>query len=804
MNMKKIFKYSALMALCSAFVGLTGCGQEELGTDPYGDGVTLAAFAPDPVMRGGELRLLGSNLQNVSEIRLQGGVSVTEYEVVETGKHSEIRFTVPLEGPEPGKITIVDKDGNEYSSLSSLTFTEPMEIASFAPAEALSGDVITITGEYLNIVQEVIFGGDVRATEFVSQSRHELKVKLPANAVSGYVQVGDVNELEDGQTIPNIIYSKEELAVGDPTVVTAKKTTYKSGDVITVTGEHLDMIQTIDLAGASGVGFACGEDATAITFNLPASATDGEITLTSFAGKTFSAGEIETVTVADLGIASMAKDGRYKAGGSVEITGSDLDLVTKLEFNNAEASFVLKDGKLYADIPAAAKDGAVTVTLESGKQATTPEIEVVKPVVTGVDKTTAVAGKDKVELSGTDLDLVTDVKNGDDVQGFITCEYVVDTPGKITVTVAREAYNGPFTVTAANGYESISSSVEITYDEAVSITFTKPSFSVGRQVSITGTNLQNIESITIKGKKVTSYGSRTDDAMSFGIPDGVGPGVYRLGITLVTGETFNWPVPFEITAPYTEIFIWEGNEDLAGWGNSPYLGAPNAFQEIGIAEGDVIRVYFTAYNDWWQFKTYAGHWGDTFKFAEIDGGDTVNPDNCDTSAGYFAFNVTAEILAQLINQDTGWGGAFQCQGEGVVIKGVSLIHYGATEKVIWEGERYTGDNYENNLEIGTEDDWVNAGLEEDSEIRIYFSANSETDWQIQLFDGHWNGLSDLNMPGAAANQFNAENSPEAFGKGYISFKATKPIFTKLTTKANWGSAIIVQGKGVTVKKIAFL
>ena len=801
--MKKIFKYSALIALCSAFVGLTGCGQDELETDPYGDGVKLAAFAPEPAMRGGELRILGSNLQDVSEIRLQGGVSITEYEVVESGKHSEIRFKIPLEGPEPGKITIVDKDGNEHSSLSSLTFTEPMEIASFAPAEALSGDVITITGEYLNIVKEVIFGGDVRATEFVSQSRHELKVKLPASSVSGYVQIGDVNELEDEQTIPNIVYSKEELTVGDPTVVTAKKTIYKSGDVVTVTGEHLDMIQTIDLVGASGVEFTCSEDATALTFNLPASATDGEITLTSFAGKTFSAGEIETVTVADLGIASLAKDGRYKAGGSVEITGSDLDLVTKLEFNNAEASFVLKDGKLYADIPAAAKDGAVTVTLQSGKQATTPEIVVVKPVITGVDKTSAVAGKDKIELSGTDLDLVTGVKNGDDAQGFITCEYVIDSPEKITVTVAREAYNGPFTVTAANGYESASGNVEITYDEAVSITFTKPSFSVGRQVSITGTNLQNIESVTIKGKKVISFVSRTDDSMSFEIPEGVGPGVYRLGITLVTGETFNWPVPFEITAPYTEIFIWEGSEDLSGWGNSPYLGAPNAFQEIGIAEGDVIRVYFTTYNDWWQIKTYAGHWGDPFKFAEIDGADTITPNNCDASAGYFAFNVTAEILAQLINQDTGWGGAFQCQGEGAVIKGVSLIHYGATEKVIWEGELYTGDDYNNNLEIGTEDDWVNAGLEEDCEIRIYFSAKSETDWQIQLFDGHWGELNDLNMPGKA-NQLNAENSPEAFGKGYVSFKATKPIFTKLTTKAWWGSALIVQGKGVTVKKIAFL
>ena len=31
-KMKKIFKYSALIALCSAFVGLAGCGEKELDT----------------------------------------------------------------------------------------------------------------------------------------------------------------------------------------------------------------------------------------------------------------------------------------------------------------------------------------------------------------------------------------------------------------------------------------------------------------------------------------------------------------------------------------------------------------------------------------------------------------------------------------------------------------------------------------------------------------------------------------------------------------------------------------------------
>ncbi len=803
--MKNILRYSALAALLISLAALSGCRKEVLSTDQFGDGVKLASFAPNPAMRGGEIHIYGSNLQDVAEIRLGGDVTIDEYTIVASGRQSEITVRIPLEGPEPGVVSIVDNAGNVYSSITSLTFTEAMEIESFAPAEALSGDEITIKGEYLNVVREVIFGGDVTVTEFASQSRHELKVVLPANAVSGPVRVGDVNELVDQNTIPNVVYSDTELTVGDPTVTEAEKATYKSGDTIIVNGEHLDMISTINLTGAEAIEFNCADDAKSISFALPASATDGEIVLVSYAGKQFIAGEIETVSVADLEIKSLAEDGRYKAGAEVEIAGSDLDLVTKLEFVGAEATFYLKEGKLYAEIPAAAQDGALTVTLASGKQAQTAAIEVVKPVITSLGATSAVAAKDKVEIAGTDLDLVTEVKNGDETQGFIACEFVCDSPEKLTVSIPREAYNGPLTVVAANGYESVSEAIAVSYDEAVSISFDKPSFSVGKPISISGTNLQNIESITIKDKKVTSYSNRSDTAMSFAIPDGVGPGVYRLVLNLVSGDSLTWPVPFELTAPYTEIYIWEGSEDLNSWNNSPYLGTPNAFQDAGIAEGDVIRVYFTKYNDWWQFKTYAGHWGDTFKFAELDGGDTVNPNNCDTSAGYFAFNVTADILSQLINQDAGWGGAFQCQGEGVIITGVSLIHYGATEKVVWEGSEYSGDNYNNNLSLGAENAWVDAGLEEGSEIRIYFTTTDAENWQIQLFDGHWNGLGDdLNMPGAATNQFNAENSPEAAGKGYISFTANSGIYTKFTTISGWGNAIILQGKLVTFTKISFM
>ena len=336
--MKNILKYSAIAALFLLTACLTGC-RKEYDTDPYSGNVALSAIAPNPVMRGGVLRILGTNLEKVSEVRFAGDVSVKDFEVTKSGDHGELRVVVPVEGPQVGKVSIVTADGTILSTFADLTFTEPIEFDSFTPAEALSGDEITLKGEYLDNVREVIFGNDAYVTEFVSQSRHELKVIVPSSAVTGYIIVGDVNEIADPNTIPNQIYSGSELVIGDPTVDEAEKATYKSGEVITVTGAHLDMIEKLNLAGAQDVEFTVAEDGNSLTFTLPASASDGEITLVSYAGNAFSAGEIETVTVADLSISSLADDGRYKAGCQVEITGSDLDLVSKVDFVNANATW---------------------------------------------------------------------------------------------------------------------------------------------------------------------------------------------------------------------------------------------------------------------------------------------------------------------------------------------------------------------------------------------------------------------------------------------------------------------------------
>jgi hypothetical protein len=690
--MKKILKYSLLAVLGFVLAANTGCKKSELDTNQF-NGFSLAAVAPNPVMRGGELSLVGAGLENVSEVQFAGNVTITDITVVAKGAQSEIRVMVPLEGPEVGKVTVVAKDGRKASTRFDLTYTEPIVIESFTPTVALSGDVLTFKGEYLNDVKTVIFGGDVMVTEFKNQSRHELKVAVPATALTGPVILSDVDEITDQSTIPNHIYTAEDLVIGEPVVRSfpAAKTA-KAGDVINVTGEHLDMIETVDLPNAEGIVFEVNELGTLLNFTMPAKARSGELVVTTYDGDVIEVGEIDAVVVDFLSIKTLAEDKRFKAGCETEITGTDLDLVTEVSFPNADLvvwDYDKETGSIFATLPADARDGVVTVTLESGVQFSTDAIEVVKPEILAWEHfDTYVAGETVVTVDGTDLDLVDTVLMGDDKQGYFECYHDYDAEnGTVKVTIPEEAYTSPIIFISAADYITQTDPLEVSYKLPVSITFDAPSFALGKKISLTGEHLLKIEQVYIKGKKVTSFDVRTDNAMVFAMPEEItSPGVCRLELVLTDGSKLTWPVPFEITAPYTETFIWEGSQIINGWSGVTFGDNRFIWSELGIKEGDVVKLYFTApETGWWDLQLVNGHWGN-LSIDELGGGNEIKQDaGFPGGAQTFSFNVTASVLASL-TEDVGWGGAFIINGDGnVEVTGISLIQFGAVGETIWEG-----------------------------------------------------------------------------------------------------------------------
>lgn len=573
--MNKIYKLAALLSVC--LMAFAGCAPEELSTDQLSDeNVTFAAMAPNPVARGGALRIQGSNLDKVTEVRIPGVEPITGEGIIQVdslkGRLSEIRVIVPVDGPEVGKVVIVDQDGNEFSSHADLTYSEPIIFTSFStPNEvAFPGDVVTVKGDYMNNIRAIQFGSSKAVTVFEEQSRYELKVVVPADAVTGKVILCDVDENNnpDGN-ISNLFYSEKDLTIGKPTVDAKDRGVLKAGETIKVTGKYLQMIKEAKFKYTAydkdgnpydayeNVDLVLAEDTKSVSVVLSATVTDGELLLYSYAGDEFKTGAFKTLVPSELKH-SAAKG--YKAGNEVVITGKDLDLVTGIKIGEeAVAEFTSDKNGIKFNLSATVKDGDLIISLANGKtEKVGTKIEMVKPTITALSATQIMAGE-SLEIEGTDLDLVTKVVLKDKA-----CEFKYDeTTKKITVTTANTSQTGKVTIETQNGTTVVSEAeVVIEYDSLVIVTTLTTSASIGDEVTMTGANFNMIEAIYFGDVKVTGYTKRADDEMTFVIPTTVDTGTYQIKFLLTTGEEETCPASIEVKGAITTVVVWEGRNDL--------------------------------------------------------------------------------------------------------------------------------------------------------------------------------------------------------------------------------------------------
>ena len=146
-------------------------------------------------------------------------------------------------------------------------------------------------------------------------------------------------------------------------------------------------------------------------------------------------------------------------------------------------------------------------------------------------------------------------------------------------------------------------------------------------------------------------------------------------------------------------------------------------------------------------------------------------------------------------------GGLVLTGQGFTLNEVDLVTSsgGVPETVVWEGDIEISDwtNYD---ALGEQSLFLDAGLEEGMEVRIYVSGTAEA-WKIKVYDGHWGELDIAEIGGGG--EFSNENS--SLDKGYLSFKVNADMATRLTTIDTWGSFIIVHGEGgLHVTKITII
>ena len=169
----------SLITLLAAGVFFTGCKD-----DDDDKGTQIWTVGPGNVNRGGVLKISGQDLGSISAVvlpSLDGSgieVSSSEFQNVKDGY-----FEVKLPNDKnfvSGNILFKLSDGNTITSKVAIK-VGALVLESFLPATAKPGQEITITGDYLSLVQSVVFASNqiVEKDAFKSQTNDQIVVVVP-------------------------------------------------------------------------------------------------------------------------------------------------------------------------------------------------------------------------------------------------------------------------------------------------------------------------------------------------------------------------------------------------------------------------------------------------------------------------------------------------------------------------------------------------------------------------------------------------------------------------------------------------
>ena len=584
--MKKISKIFAMLVVALVGLSLTACSDgDDLSTDQYGNDISLQSFGPCPVLRGGTLYLYGTNLDQIESVNLPGADPITAYEILQSGYNSKISIQVPDEKCEPGQIVLKTKKGGEITSVSPITYREDIEITKFFVGSEGTmvgnvGDVVTIKGDYLNLMHGVIFAGSdtIKEAEFVGHDRYTIQVKIPAEARTGVITLTDT--IKDGTSLE----TKEELTINTPEATPIKDRTIKAGEILSIKGSSFDQIVSVKFEGATvdAADFK-SQSAAEITVAVPAKATDGTFYVVTKSGIEVPVGNIITVVPTEL----VATPNPVKNGAELTITGKDMDLITGIAFPNAATSELKKveTTKVTATVPEDAQEGDITLSLANGKTVTVA-YTLVKPTVASCTPAAITAGE-KTIIKGTDLDLVKSITFPGDVEQTVEVKGTANTLG---VTVPAACAGTGFKLNLKNGTTiEVKDMLSIKAATDPAIASINPGEAVaGSNITITGKNFQNIQNIYIGSYKVNRYTSRTNTEIVCQVPANAEAGTYKIVMEDPDGNKIEGP-EFKVVPAEKDIATITTNMDNSAI-KYPYNFTWDDTGRFRIMKADLIKL----------------------------------------------------------------------------------------------------------------------------------------------------------------------------------------------------------------------
>ena len=521
----------ALVCTMGAAVMLSSCDDDEGRTSE----IRLESFGPSPLMRGGELKFIGTNLDKVTSIVLPDNVEVTSF-VTKTPNLLVIQ--VPEEAVE-GLVTL-KTPAKDIVTKTILGIAEPITIESISPARVRPGGTITLQGTYLNLVEEVLFSNKKSVTKFESQSKTSISIIVPEDAETGIIV------LSDGEEIPNLIESEIELEIVLPNVSQVNPNPVKAGAEVTFTGTDLDLVKDITFEGNLRVtdDLFISKKEDEIVLVVPSKAKDGVVRLRPASGVEVPVSE-ELTLVAPSITGFTPNPG--KNNGNIIVTGSNLDLVTSVVFGG-EKQGTIQDGRteteLKVKVPADAIEGKLTFNTENKSVVTTTSLELVAPVISNIFPLSVnTSDNPSITITGTDLDLVKTIVFGGEGWVADVGRATSVSATQIEIPVTRGSVSGNIKIITTNGKEVTSTQSLTIVPEVPQITTIPSDAFIGAYITLGGTDMDIPLEIIFPGNiKATTFGPKTATELKVLVPLTVTPGKGTIKFITYKNEIYESPV----------------------------------------------------------------------------------------------------------------------------------------------------------------------------------------------------------------------------------------------------------------------
>jgi hypothetical protein len=510
-----------------------------------------------------EVTITGTNFETATAVLL-GSATIAPYDEINNpngfvvnGDGTAITFNIPADAT-TGSVTVNTLGGQAVWEGPFEVIHAP--IASIAPTKGPIGQKITITGQHLKYVSEVVFlgsdetGDDNKTITFTTpnESDTELVVTVPEGAVTGKLSV--INPAAATETAVFEV-------IRTPVILTFAPNQGVAGTVVSITGYNFvnEGTVTVSFAGEEGLLVADNLNVTSdstLTADVPAGAITGVITISNLQGTSVSNEEFEIIQKPT--ITSLAPI-KGTEGSTVVITGTEFKgegiTVTFLGAAEGDAKVaatikVDSETQITATVPVGAVTGKLMVTNVAGasEPSEATYTVVTSPEIISFNPTEGKVG-DAVTITGWLLEDVTGIAfNG--IQAVFTYNR---TDGTISTTVPTDATTGP--VSLQVGEETVSTTTDVftVIPAPTIVSFTPEQGVAGTVVTITGTNFIDVTAVAFNGvaaDMTTVQVNETFDVLTVTVPFAATTG--KIKVTANAGEAtsqedFVVPAPANIT-----------------------------------------------------------------------------------------------------------------------------------------------------------------------------------------------------------------------------------------------------------------